>query len=232
VSPGTPGSTPSVADVRANLAAIRERIRSTGHDPDAVAVLAVTKAFGPEIARIALAAGLPDLGENYAQELVAKDEELRTQTLAVEPTWHFLGRLQTNKVRVLAPIVGLWQSVDRVELVRQLAARVPHAAILVQVNLSGEEQKGGCSFAAAPALVGAAQDAGLDVQGLMGVAPAGSAEAARPGFQRLVALADELDLPQRSLGMSNDFEVAVEEGSTMIRIGRGLFGPRPPRGSA
>ena len=237
------GRTATIADVRANLDDIRARIRGAGGDPDAVRVLAVTKAFGPEVARVALAAGLHDLGENYAQELVAKDAALRSDRArdpageqgdrphpaVVAPTWHFLGRLQTNKVRSLAGIVGLWQSVDRVELVRQLASRAPGASILVQINLSGEEQKGGCTFDDAPALVAAAQTEGLAVRGLMGVAPAGPPDATRPGFTRLVAIADELGLRERSLGMSDDFEVAVQEGSTMIRIGRGLFGPRPPR---
>ena len=94
--------------------------------------------------------------------------------------WHFLGRLQTNKVRHLAPFVALWQSVDRADLVREIAKRAPGASILVQLNLSEEPQKGGCRPADLPALVGLARDSGLDVQGLMGVGPAGEPEAARP----------------------------------------------------
>ena len=98
----------------------------------------------------------------------------------------------------------------------------------MQLNLSGEAQKGGCPLDEAVALVGVAREAGLAVQGLMGVGPAGPPEAARPGFDRLVALADDLDLPVRSIGMSADLEVAVQAGSTEVRVGRDLFGPRRP----
>jgi uncharacterized pyridoxal phosphate-containing UPF0001 family protein len=101
--------------------------------------------------------------------------------------------------------------------------------VLVQVNLSGEPQKGGCSWADVESLVRRLRDEGLDVRGLMGVGPEGPAELARPGFRRLVATADELTLTERSIGMTDDLEVAVEEGSTMVRIGRALFGSRPPR---
>jgi pyridoxal phosphate enzyme (YggS family) len=217
----------SVASVVAALDAVRTRIASAGGDPEQIAVLAVTKGFGAEVARVALAAGFRDLGENYAQELEAKAAELAAADPA--PTWHFLGRLQTNKVRKLAPVVALWQSVDRDEVVDEIARRAPGAAILVQINLSGEAQKGGCEFARAGDLVARAVDAGLDVRGLMGVAPAGAPEAAGPGFRRLVTLADHLALPERSIGMSGDLEVAVEAGATMVRIGRDLFGERPTR---
>jgi uncharacterized pyridoxal phosphate-containing UPF0001 family protein len=113
--------------------------------------------------------------------------------------------------------------------VREIAKRAPGAAVLVQVNLSGETQKGGCDRSAVPELVAEARAAGLDVRGLMGVGPAGEPEAARAGFRWLVDRAAELDLPERSIGMSADLEVAVQEGATMIRVGRDLFGPRPPR---
>jgi pyridoxal phosphate enzyme (YggS family) len=225
----------SVAQVQANLAAVRARIQAAGGDLAAVRIVGVTKAFGPPIVEVARAAGLVDLGENYAQELVAKHESVaqHQHTDLPMPVWHFLGRLQTNKVRSLAGIVGLWQSVDRPQLAREIAKRAPGAAVLVQINLSGEPQKGGCSFADAAALVADARDLGLEVRGLMGVGPDGPPEGARPGFRRLVALADELALPERSLGMSNDLDVAIEEGSTMIRIGRGVFGARPAKaGSA
>ena len=99
----------------------------------------------------------------------------------------------------------------------------------MQLNLSGEPQKGGCDPADAEALVDQARVLGLDVRGLMGVGPAGPPEAARPGFRRLVALAERLGLPERSIGMSADLEVAVAEGSTQVRVGQDLFGPRPPR---
>jgi PLP dependent protein len=233
----------------ANVAAVHGRIRAAGGDPDGIALVAVTKGFGPEVARAALDAGLVLLGENYAQELLEKVARLdpppafsgasgredaaqepgRAPDQAGAPQWHFLGRLQTNKVRQLAPHVALWQSVDRPEVIREIAKRAPGAAVLVQVNLSGEEHKGGCPFGDVPRLVGLAGDEGLAVRGLMGVGPAGEPGAARPGFERLVALADALELPVRSIGMSADLEVAVRAGSTMIRVGTDLFGPRPPR---
>jgi uncharacterized pyridoxal phosphate-containing UPF0001 family protein len=213
-----------VAVVAERLAAVRERIdRAGGGRP--VAVVAVTKGFGVDAVEAALALGLVEVGENYAQELLGKAGELT----AGAPRWHFLGRLQRNKVRHLAGVVAVWQSVDRMELVDEIARRDPGARVLVQANLSGEPQKGGAPLAEVAALVARGRESGLAVEGLMGVAPAGPAEGARAGFRDLVALADRLGLPERSIGMSTDLEVAVEEGATMVRVGRGLFGPRPPR---
>jgi pyridoxal phosphate enzyme (YggS family) len=215
-----------VAALKANRARLDERIRAAGGDPEKITVVAVTKGFGPEVARVAIEAGLLVLGENYAQELLTKVTALAG---GPHPVWHFLGRLQTNKVRQLVPHVALWQSVDRPDLVREIAKRSPGASVLVQLNLSGEDQKGGCPVADTPALVGLARDEGLSVRGLMGVGPAGDPGASRPGFERLVALAEALELPVRSIGMSADLEVAVGAGSTMVRVGRDLFGERPPR---
>ena len=219
----------TAAEVGDRLAAVRARIEAAGGADDLV-VVAVTKGFGLDAVAAAVGAGLYDVGENYAQELRDKAEGLEVPPGGVTPRFHFIGRLQRNKVRQIAELVGLWQSVDRVELAHEIAARAPGSAVLVQLNLSGEPQKGGCDPQGAPALVGACREGGLDVLGLMGVGPTGPPEAARPGFRRLVALADELDLPVRSIGMSADLEVAVEEGSTMVRIGTDLFGARPPRG--
>lgn len=218
------------SSVAARVREVRDRIEAAGGGSD-VRIVAVTKGFGPEAIGAALAAGVHDVGENYAQELVAKlsalgdgvGDGLRDATV------HFIGRLQRNKVRQLAPYVGLWQSVDREPLAAEIAARAPGSAVLVQLDLSGEPGKGGCPIDGGAALVGAARGMGLDVRGLMGVGPTGPPELARAGFATLVALADELDLPVRSIGMSADLEVAVQEGSTMVRIGRDLFGPRPPR---
>lgn len=193
-------------------------------------LVAVTKAFAADAVVAAMGAGIDDVGENYAQELLGKLPDLIDR--GVDPTpirWHFLGRLQRNKVRALAPHVHLWQSVDRADLGAEIARRAPGAAVLVQVNLSGEAQKGGCAWADLAALVADLRARDLDVRGLMGVGPAGDPEEARPGFRRLVATADELGLPERSIGMTADLEVAVEEGSTMVRVGRDLFGERPPR---
>jgi PLP dependent protein len=213
------------AGVGRRLDALRTRLdavdrRTAGTQ---VSILAVTKGFGVDAVEAALAVGLPAVGENYAQELLAKAQH----AYASPPEWHFIGRLQRNKVRQLAPIVAVWQSVDRASLADEIARRAPGARIFVQLNLSDEPQKGGAPIHDGPALVAHARGLGLDVQGLMGVAPAGDPEAARPGFRALVALADELSVAQRSIGMSADLEIAVEEGSTLIRIGSGLFGSRP-----
>jgi pyridoxal phosphate enzyme (YggS family) len=221
------------AVVAGRLAQVRRRIAEAGGDPDAVVVVAVTKGFGPEVADAAVRAGCGHLGENYAQELVAKARQLgwgRGPDAATErPTVHFLGRLQRNKVRQLAPFVDLWQSVDRPEVGAEIARRSPGAAVLVQVDITGEPQKGGCAPAGVGELVRSLAAGGLDVRGLMGVGRAGDDRATRAGFAKLAALADDLHLPVRSMGMSGDLELAVAAGSTMVRVGTDLFGPRPPR---
>lgn len=208
------------------LAVVRRRIEAAGGDPGRVEVLAVTKGFGPEAVTLAAAAGLPDVGENYAQELLAKAAASTDQPVR----WHFIGRLQRNKVRKLGPLVHLWQSVDRAELGSEIARHAPGAAVLVQVDVSGDPGKGGCPPAEVARVAASLTERGLDVQGLMVVGPAGEPESARAGFRRVTDLADSLDLPVRSMGMTHDLEVAVQEGSTMVRVGTALFGPRPARG--
>lgn len=208
--------------VAERLAALRARVERAGGDPRAITIVGA-KPPSVEACREALAAGLTDLGENRAQELLAKAGAIDGVS------WHFIGRLQTNKVRGLAPVIALWESIDRPELVDELERRAPAARILVQVNISAEAQKGGCDPDGTVALVERARGAGLEVLGLMGIGPEGDAERTRAGFRLLAVLADHLDLPVRSMGMTSDLEVAVEEGSTMIRVGSGLFGPRSRR---
>lgn len=214
--------------VAANLAVVRRRIADAGGDPGAITLVAVTKGFDRIAVDAALAAGVVDIGENYAQELRAK-AEAPVATTAPTPRWHFVGRLQRNKVRTVAHLVACWQSVDRVEVGAEIAARAPGARVLVQVNVSGEPAKGGTPAEETGSLVTALRDLGLDVAGLMAIGPAGPPEAARPGFARLRRLADDLDLRERSMGMTADLEVAVAEGATMVRVGSALFGPRDPR---
>jgi len=212
--------------VAAGLERVRERIAAAGGDPSRVTVVAVTKGFGLDAVTAAVGAGAVHVGENYAQELVAKAEALPA---GIEPTWHFIGRLQTNKVRLLAPHVALWETVDRPSLVAELAKRAPGARVLVQVDISGEEAKGGCEAAATPDLVAEATERGLEVVGLMGVAAAGDLGVARSQFAVLAGLRADLGLAELSMGMSADLEAAVAEGATIVRVGRALFGPRPPR---
>lgn len=213
-----------IAVVADRVRRVRARIDAAGGGPH-VRLMAVTKGFGAEAVRAAIEAGVTDIGENYAQELVVKLRQLGS--LPPEVTVHFIGRIQTNKVRILAPFVRSYQSVDRASIVSEIAKRAPGSAVFIQLNLSGEQTKGGCDAVEARRLVPMARDLGLDVRGLMGVGLAGDPELARPGFSMLVELADEMGLPERSIGMSGDLEVAVAEGSTMVRVGRDLFGPRP-----
>ena len=189
-------------------------------------MLAVTKTFPIEAVAAARRAGIRAIGENYAQEAVAKlGAARRDGTLGVDV--HFIGQLQTNKVRTLVGLVDVIESVDRPSLVDEVAKRMPHSRVLVQVDTSGLPGKGGCPLDDVPALVERAADRGLEVAGLMTVGPTeGGAEAARPGFRAVRALLDRLGLRVCSMGMSADLEVAVAEGATEVRIGSALFGVR------
>ncbi|HUQ39923.1 MAG TPA: YggS family pyridoxal phosphate enzyme [Acidimicrobiales bacterium] len=207
-------------NVESGLAAVRQRIEAAGVDPDQVRIIAMTKGFGPEAVAAALGAGHTDLGENYAQELLTK--------LVDGVTWHFLGPIQRNKVGTLAPHVALWQAVDRPAAGTEIARRSPGAAVLVQLNVVGDPERPGVDPTDAPVLVRFLRDLGLDVQGLMAVA-AVEPDRAREGFRTVRRVADDLGLPVRSMGMTDDLETAVAEGSTMVRVGRALFGPRPGR---
>lgn len=210
------------ASVAANLDRVRQEIVDAGGDPEVVRVLAVTKGFGPDAANAALAAGLTALGENYAQELSDKAPQV-----VGDPEWHFIGRLQSNKVKLVADLVSVWQSVDRASLVSEIAKRAPGARILVQVNATGEEQKGGCPVPDVSDLVAQASDAGLRVEGLMTVGVDGDEAATDLAFERVAGLVADLGLREASMGMTADLALAVRAGSTQVRIGRALFGPRP-----
>jgi pyridoxal phosphate enzyme (YggS family) len=209
----------SVAD---QVAIVRERIADAavraGRDPAGVTLVAATKTVLPERVAEVIAAGVPDVGENRAQELLAKVEVSGAR-------WHFLGQLQRNKVPGLAPWVGCWQSVDRAPLGLEIARRAPGARVLVQVNVGQEPQKGGCAPGKVPALVDTLVGAGLDVAGLMTVPPHDGEP--RRWFAGLRELAHDLGLTELSMGMTEDYEVAVEEGATLVRVGRAIFGARP-----
>ncbi|HET6662936.1 MAG TPA: YggS family pyridoxal phosphate-dependent enzyme [Acidimicrobiales bacterium] len=221
-------NTAPAIDLPERVAAVRGRIARAGGDPEAIRLVAVTTGFDAGVVRSALDAGLDDIGESYVQELVRKATELgESGANGRGPRWHFVGRLQRNKVRKAAPYVSLWHSVDRLALGAEIARFAPGAAVLAQVNASREESKGGCEPSMAPALVDGLVDLGLDVRGLMTIAPAGPAETARPAFRAVRDLARRLGLGELSMGMSDDLEVAVQEGATMVRVGRDLFGPRP-----
>ena len=223
--------------VAAHLGEIRERIadaaRAAGRAPEEIKLVAVSKEVDASAVAEAAAAGQRDFGENRAQELVTKVEALDRQQLEAgqpeldqpELQWHFIGRLQRNKVKAVAPLVALWHSVDRAEIGIEIARHAPGAHVLVQVNVSGEEQKGGCRTAELPALAGVLTDLGLVVDGLMTVPPLIGDP--RLYFAALRDLATHLGLATLSMGMSGDFEAAIAEGSTLVRVGRAVFGPRP-----
>jgi len=214
------------ADVAANVAEVRSLIAAAaaraGRDPAAVTLVAATKTVDPVRIEQVVAAGVPDVGENRAQELLAK-------TGVGGARWHFLGRLQRNKVGALAPWVTLWQSVDRESLGAEIARRAPGARVLVQVNLGGEPQKGGCATGDVGALVDTLRGLGLDLAGLMTVPPLD--DEPRRWFAALRELAGRVGATELSMGMSQDYEIAIEEGATYVRVGRALFGTRPPVGA-
>jgi pyridoxal phosphate enzyme (YggS family) len=208
--------------VRRNAERIRDRIAGAGGDPDTVQLLPVTKGHDADAVSSAMAAGFGAVGENYAQELLAKSAAMTDQ-----PEWHFIGHLQRNKVRHVAPFVAVWQSIDRLSVGEEVARRAPGAAVLVEVNLTDDPARSGARPNLVPGLVEGLRDLDLRVQGLMAVGPQGPPEDVQAGFRTVRRLADRLVLAERSMGMSDDFELAVAEGATMVRIGTGLFGPRP-----
>ncbi len=214
--PGAP------ATIASRLAALRAQL------PAGVTLVAVSKLQPPEAVREAYAAGQRHFGENYAQEWRAKADVLADLT---DLTWHFVGGLQTNKVKYLAPRAAWVHTLDREELARELSKRFAAAGatarVLVEVNLGGEAQKSGCSPDRVEPLVALARGLpGLEMAGLMCIPP--PEQEPRGHFARLRSLRDRLGLRELSMGMSADWRVAVEEGATLIRIGTGLFGERPP----
>ncbi len=211
-------------EVEENLAGLRGRIEAAGGDPARVGIVGVTKTFGIEAAVAGHRAGLSDFGENYAAELLAKEAAFHPSGVR----WHFLGAIQTNKLARLVGAVDCFESVCRAKEIDALAKRRPGAGIMIQMELSGLAGRNGATQIETPRLVEQARHSGLEVWGLMTVAPP-EPEPARRAFRRLVEMADDLGVPERSMGMSDDLEIAVEEGSTLLRIGRALFGPRPPR---
>lgn len=230
--PRSTNGVPSSEEVRRRLEDIRTRIASAGREPREIEVVAVTKGFGPEHVVCAMSAGLCDIGENYAQELLAKSDALRHDphgfsTGEASPfRWHYLGRIQRRKVRDLAEVVSLWQSVSRPEEAESISRHAPGASVLVEVEATGLPGRNGCPVECAEPLAQRVRDLGLDLRGLMTVGPPGGGERAREVFGIVGRLAETLGLAELSMGMSDDLEAAVREGATMVRVGRALFGER------
>lgn len=222
-------------DLPHRLASVREKIsaaqaRSGQGQP--VTIIAVTKTFGPDAVRAAAGAGLRAVGENRVQEALEKQDAL--PDLAID--WHLIGTLQQNKARRAVGRFALIHSVDRIALAQELDRRMPEGArqrVLVQVNCSGEPQKGGVEPGELPALLDAIRGCRrLEVRGLMTMAElTDDTHRQRAAFRLLRGLRDTAvaaghGLQELSMGMSSDFEVAVEEGATMVRLGTILFGGR------
>ena len=222
-------------DVAANIAGVQARIaraaRSAGRDPAAVTLVAVSKTFPAELVAHAHTAGLRHFGENWVQE--AEDKLPLLTSLHPKPVWHFIGHLQTNKVKQVLGLFDVIESVDSLHLAEAIARRAGgrKVSVLLEVNVAAEVSKFGFSVAEVPAAVDHLwRLPGIEVRGLMTVAPeAPDAEQVRPVFRTLATLARELGLPELSMGMSNDFEAAIQEGATMVRLGRAIFGPRATR---
>ncbi len=222
--------------ITARVAAACER---AGRSAGEVTVVAVSKTHPADAIREAFAAGATDFGENYAQELAGKAAELAAGSPALGPPalrWHFIGRLQRNKARLVAGKVALIHAVDSVDLAAEIARRAGGGVqpILLAVNVGGEASKGGVALDAAPSVARAlAAVAGTSLDGLMTMPPpADDPEVSRPHFLALRALRDRLadelghPLPVLSMGMSHDFEVAIACGATHVRIGTAIFGSR------
>jgi len=209
------------SEVAARVHEIRSKITQSGGKN--VALIAVTKTFGIDAINAAFLAGCDGIGENYAQELLGKIDE------GIPPIdVHFIGAIQSNKVRQLAGHVALWQSIDRVSVIAELAKRAPGARILLQVDTTGEPSKGGVLPQDLDSLRTSAETVGLVVEGLMTIGPTHGDEAARAAsFSLLRSLVDSHGLDICSMGMSGDYEQAVANGSTMVRVGSGIFGARP-----
>jgi PLP dependent protein len=223
-----------IQDIRANLGGVHERVaracERAGRKPDDVLLIAVSKTIEIERIGLAVAAGVTALGENRVQE--AKE---KVAALGRPVPWHLIGSLQTNKARDAVQLFDWIHSVDREELARELDRRAHQSGrsvkVLVQVNVGEEPQKGGVKPSELKSLLDAMAGLGnLNVRGLMCIPPAAeTAEASRPWFKRLRDLRDAAGLEHCSMGMSGDFEVAIEEGATMVRVGTAIFGPRAPR---
>jgi hypothetical protein len=211
------------------LAQVRDRIDRAavraGRDASAITLVAVTKVFPASVIREAHEAGLRDFGENYVQEFEAKAPEVADLAGA---RFHLIGHLQSNKARKAAELFSMIQTVDSVKLARRLDESARPLDVMLEVKISPEEAKSGADPAELPGLIDAVRATKhLNLTGLMTMPPwSDDAEPSRPYFRRLRELAEQFELPHLSMGMSHDFEVAIEEGATLIRVGTALFGKR------
>jgi hypothetical protein len=210
-----------VPRVAANLAEVRARIIRSGRTLESVRIVAVTKTFGPEVVRAASEVGLRTVGENYVDEL----SEKKAATSELHLSWFYLGALQSNKIRRLVSVADVLCGVSRVKEIERIASERSGMAIYVQVDCTGAAARNGAPPSRVAELVEHGRERGLDVRGLMTVAPQ-EVRGAREAFHITDQLANELNVVERSMGMSDDLELACELGTTEVRVGRALFGPR------
>ncbi len=220
-----------VTDIEANIEEVKLRIaracERVGRSPDTVTVVAVTKTVEPSAVATVFKLGIKHFGENRVQEAERKIRQLTW--LEPHPTWHLVGHLQTNKVKVAMELFDIIHSIDSVRLAEVISRCTETTMpVLLEVNVSGEASKGGFSVVeVAPALEAISRLPRIEIKGLMTIAPmVADAEEVRPVFKKLCSLRDSLGLEHLSMGMTDDFEVAVEEGATLVRIGRAIFGER------
>jgi pyridoxal phosphate enzyme (YggS family) len=225
--------TMSTDTVRANLEHVRERIaraaERSGRRAAEILLIGVSKTVDAERIRPAIDAGIAALGENRVQEARAK-----VPVLGRTVAWHLIGHLQTNKVKDAIELFDVIQTVDRLPLAEELERRAAAAGrdvqVLVEVNLAAEPPKSGVLPDALPQMLEqVAALPHLRVRGLMAIPPMGTPDDARPWFRALRKLAETHGLAELSMGMSADYETAIEEGATMVRVGTAIFGARPPR---
>ncbi len=216
--------------ISANFEVVKKRIANacqrTGRDPSAVTLVAVTKTFGAEAATAAIAAGATNIGENRVQE--ARDKKPSVDGTA---RWHLIGHLQTNKAKDAVRLFDVIETIDSVDLARKVANAAVREGkrpeVLLEVNIGREEQKNGADPDSVVGLVKEiASIEGISLRGLMAIPPHGTPEETRPWFRELRKLRDATGLPELSMGMTEDFEVAIEEGATIVRVGRAIFGAR------
>jgi pyridoxal phosphate enzyme (YggS family) len=214
------------------LAQVRADVARLASQP--VTIVAVTKGFGSEAIRAAVAAGVVDIGENRVQEALRKQEELGARSQELGIRWHLIGHLQRNKAKHVPGRFELLHSVDSLALATELDKRASGLRVLLQVNVAGEEQKSGCAPQEAPGLARSIAALGnLRLEGLMTVGPfTDDVDVQRRVFRGLRVLRDTIKeengvwLPTLSMGMSGDYATALAEGATVIRLGTALFGPR------
>ena len=205
--------------IRERLGDINEIIAAKAQNQ--VNLIAVTKGFTHEEVNVASELGVKNFGENYAQELLAKNLLVDS-----EINWHYIGQLQSNKIRKISHLVDVWHSVTSLKLAREIHKRNDQAKILLQVSLLGPSNSKGFEIEELPDLILKLRDEKIDVSGLMTMGVPGDIVATRFVFERLRKLADTFELSECSMGMSDDFEIALESGSSMIRVGSAIFGNR------